>query len=140
MITNVNEIWGNKVIPVVYRRSGKNDIWVRLPFSKDNRSFLGGGTRKQEPVWNAEKKVWSLPRSRFNDVVDLILRRHGKAYIIQPYVDTEKCAPACRNATGHECQCSCLGANHGSGNDGSWFDISDSLALRHGKKIWDAVF
>ena len=107
---------------------------VRLPFSKDNRSFLGGGTRKQEPVWDKEKKYWSLPKSRFNEVVDLILKRHAKVYIIQPSVETEKCAPACRNATGHECQCSCMGANHGVGNDGNWFDISETFALQHGKK------
>jgi len=131
---DVNAIWGNKLIPVVHRPSGKNSIRIRIPYAEDNRSYLGGGTRKQEPVWDKEMKFWSLPRSRFNEVVDLILKRHENIYIIQPYLETEKCAPACRKATGHECQCSCLGANHGSGNDGSWFDISESLALRHGKQ------
>ena len=131
---DVKTIWNNKHTSVVHRPDGKRDIRIRLPYAKDNRSYLGGGTRKQEPVWDKESKFWSIPRSRFNEVVDLILQRHGRVYIIQPYVETEKCAPACRNATGHECQCSCLGANHGSANDGSWFDISESLSLRHGKK------
>ena len=28
------------------------------------------------------------------------------------------------------CQCECIGANHGAGNDGSWFEVSDTFPTR----------
>ena len=61
------------------------------------------------------------------------LARYGKVYIVQSYREHEVCAPACWDAKGHECSCSCMGANHGMGNDGrGWTVISDTLAVRHG--------
>jgi hypothetical protein len=41
---------------------------------------------------------------------------------------------ACLGAEKHECQCSCMGANHGAGNDGSWFEITDYFATRWGER------
>ena len=73
---------------------------------------------------------WELPKSWFNDFVDRALQRYGKVYIIQPYREQEICARACQEALGHECQCSCMGANHGVGNDGSWFEVSP-IPSRH---------
>ncbi|MEP1497973.1 MAG: hypothetical protein ABJK50_20985, partial [Pseudophaeobacter sp.] len=54
--------------------------------------------------------------------------------IIQPYREQEICARACQEALGHECQCSCMGANHGAGNDGSWFEVSDTFSTRWGDR------
>lgn len=134
--SDLTTVWRNGGTPVILRRGGNLDLRIRLPFSPDNRSILKVSSRKKEPVWNKEKKYWSLPPSRFNEIVNLLLHKFGKVYIIQPYIETEKCAPACMNAEGHECQCSCLGANHGRGNNGRWFEISDSLAVRHGEKVY----
>ncbi|WP_354134437.1 hypothetical protein [Bradyrhizobium sp. S3.9.1] len=58
----------------------------------------------------------------------------SKVYIIQPYREQEICARACQEAQGHECQCSCMGANHGVGNDGSWFEVSDTFSTRWGER------
>jgi hypothetical protein len=135
-LSDISTVWKNGGTPVILRRGGSMSLRIRLPFAPENRSFLKVGSRKKEPEWNKEKKYWSLPPSRFNELVDLLLNRFGKVYIIQPHVETEKCASACMNAEGHDCQCSCLGANHGRGNDGRWFEISDSLAVRHGKKVY----
>jgi hypothetical protein len=82
--------------------------------------------------WIDKHRYWELPKAWFNDFVDRSLSRYGKVYIIQPYREQEKCAPACQNATGHECQCSCMGEHHGAGNDGSWFEVSDTFATRWG--------
>ena len=65
---------------------------------------------------------------------DRALQRYGKVYIIQPYREQEICARACQEALGHECQCSCMGANHGIGNDGSWFEVSDTFSTRWGNR------
>lgn len=125
-------IWNQPRIPVVLRRTGKGErLRVRLPFANDNRSWLQS-IGKSSPDWISEAKYWELPKLWFNSFVNAALRRYGKLYVIQPYRPQEKCAPACLNAVGHECECSCMGANHGAGNNGSWFEVTETFATRWG--------
>jgi hypothetical protein len=127
-------IWNQKRIPVVIRRGGKGQSpWVRLPFADNNRTWLRDG-RRNSPTWNAEDKYWEIPKLWFNDFVQRALKKYGKLYVVQPYREQEKCATACMNAKGHDCNCSCMGANHGMGNDGSWFEVSETFATRWGKQ------
>jgi hypothetical protein len=126
----VDYVWNQGRIPVVMRRTGKGQrLRVRLPYADANRQWLQNG-RRTSPVWIARSKYWELPKAWFNDLVERSLRRYGKLYVIQPYREQEKCAPACQNAVGHECQCSCMGRYHGAGNDGSWFEVSETFATR----------
>lgn len=126
----LKKIWNQKEIPVVLRRGGKGErLRIRLPYSPDNESWLRNG-KKRSPEWVKGDRYWEVPKSWFNDFVAQAMENYGKLYIIQPYREQEKCAPACQNAVGHECQCSCMGANHGVGNDGSWFEVSETFAAR----------
>lgn len=128
----IRRVWNQRNIPVILRRGGKGQhLRIRLPFAKNNRDWLRDGKRLS-PEWVQKEKYWETPKAWFNSIVDRILRRYGKLYVIQPYREQEICAPACLNATGHECQCSCMGANHGAGNDGSWFEVNETFATR-----WD---
>ena len=125
-------------VPVAQRRTGPRQMLrVKLPFAVDNRGWLRQG-RRTNPDWIAPKDrqpgYWQTPKSWFNDFVDRALLRYGRVYIIQPYRPKEICAPACQNARGHECQCSCMGEHHGTGSDGSWFEVSDAFAFRHGTR------
>jgi hypothetical protein len=125
-------VWGQKRTPVVLRRTGKGErLRVRLPYAETKRHWFQN-ERRTSPVWIASGKYWELPKAWFNDFVDRSLAKYGKVWIIQPYREQEICAPACQNAIGHECQCSCMGLYHGAGNDGSWFEISDTFATRWG--------
>jgi hypothetical protein len=131
-------VWNQRETPVILRRTGKGeDIRLRLPTanaSRDHmihRSWIRNG-RRSAVAWSQTMRCWEAPRSWFNDLVERCLDQFGKVYIIQPFREQEKCAPACMNASGHECQCSCMGANHGTGNDGSWFEVSDTFATRWG--------
>jgi hypothetical protein len=128
-------VWKQKQIPVVLRRTGRGDqLRVRLPYAHDNRQWLQGG-RRNMPVWiGGDEAYWELPKAWFNDFIDRALLRYGKVYIIQPYREHEICARACQEARGHECECSCMGANHGAGNDGSWFEVSDIFSIRWGER------
>ena len=129
----LRKIWNQKDIPVILRRTGRGmKLRVRFPYKEDTYSWLRNG-RHTKPIWVAKQEYWELPKSWFNDLVNRSLDRFGAVYIIQPYREQEKCAPACLNATGHECQCSCMGANHGAGNDGSWFEVTDTFAARWGE-------
>lgn len=128
-------VWSQKKIPVALRRTGKGEkLRVRLPFSDDNRQWLRNG-RRTEPMWIGDPKAyWELPKAWFDDFVNRALGRFGKVYIIQPFREQEICARACQEARGHECECSCMGANHGAGNDGSWFEVSDTFSTRWGER------
>jgi hypothetical protein len=131
-MSDVGRIWEQRAIPVVLRRSGKGErLRVRLPYDEGNRDWLRNG-RRSKPEWVKSGKYWELPKDWFNDFVNRALAKFGRLYVVQPYREQEKCAPACLNAVGHECQCSCMGANHGVGNDGSWFEVSETFATRWG--------
>lgn len=126
----LNQVWNQGHIPVILRRTGKGQLLrARLPFSSDNRQWLKDG-RRLSPAWINKGSYWELPKAWFNDFVNRALERYGQVYIVQPFREQEKCSPACQNAVGHECQCSCMGLYHGSGNDGSWFEVNDTFSTR----------
>jgi hypothetical protein len=130
----LKEVWSQKSVPVVLRRDGKGEqVRVRLPYAEGNYAWLRDG-RRLRPSWNASLTCWEIPKAWFNDLVNRSLRRWGRIYVIQPYQEQEICAPACMNASGHECQCSCMGANHGQGDDGGWFSTDDAFAARWGDR------
>ncbi|UCA46155.1 hypothetical protein [Pseudochrobactrum sp. XF203] len=130
----MNEIEFGKILvqghtPVALRFGKGHKLYVRVPYADDNRRWLQSGKRTS-PVWLKERKQWELPQSWFNDFVNKCLQRYRRVYVVQPFRIMEKCSPACRNAQGHECQCSCMGANHGSESHEGWFDISDTFSFK----------
>jgi hypothetical protein len=129
----LHRIWNQVLIPVVVRRGKGFPLFVRLPYSQDNRVWLRG-EKKTQPTWVADKKHWELPKAWFDGLVARFLSRYKQLYIVQPYTELEKCAPACMNARGYECECSCMGVNHGAGVSSDWLIISDSFAVRSGER------
>lgn len=130
----IQYVWGQGVIPVILRRTGTGQMLrARLPFATTNRDWLRNG-RRAKPSWIAAGKYWELPKAWFNDLVERALTDFGQVYVVQPYREQEKCSPACQNAVGHECQCSCMGLYHGQGNDGSWFEVSVTFSTRWGEQ------
>ena len=128
----LRDIWNQNKLPVVLRRGGKGQrIRLRLPYSENNLSWLQNGKRIR-PEWFGSERYWEIPKTWFNDFVERALKKYGLLYVIQPYREQEKCSPSCLNAIGHECQCSCMGLNHGAGNDGSWFEVNEAFAVRWG--------
>lgn len=128
--------WQNPNIPIVVRTGIRGrKLTARLPYRGDNRKWLYGlatSSRKPEISWAQREGAWKLPVNWLNRFVESALERYGRLYIVQPYRVMEKCAPACRNARGHDCQCSCMGANHGIGDGDGWFDVSETFSFRWG--------
>lgn len=126
-------IWNQKDIPVLFRRSAPNPLQLRMPYGTNNYEWLREGKRRK-PDWNPSLKCWELPISWFEGLIARLLERHGLLYVIQVYKEQQKCAPACWNAKGFHCECSCMGANHGTGHPGaSWYEVSDTFAFSRGK-------
>lgn len=125
----LKQIWTQTEIPVVFRGGPVRPLLVRLPFRDSNYSWLRH-ERRAAPEWLGRYKAWSIPKSWFENTLQRCLAQFGTVYVIQPFKTTEKCAPACWNAKGAECECSCLGKNHGSGNPiGKWHIVSDTFAV-----------
>jgi hypothetical protein len=125
---------GQTEIPVIWRPGGKEPLRIRLAHTLDILTWLTI-PRKRRPIWKKEGRYWDLPANRFNDLVDQALNEWPAVYVIQPYREQEKCAPACWNAVGHQCQCSCMGQRHGTGYPGGrWFVVSETFALQWGDR------
>lgn len=132
MQQTVSAIWNQKRVPVVFRPGAQDQpgLLVRLPYHSGNRDWLRGG-RRRKPEWDPTEKLWKVPRAWFSVIVNACLDRFDEVYVIQPHNPMEKCAPACWEAKGEECQCSCLGVHHGEGRPGGrWYEVSDALAVQ----------
>lgn len=130
----LREIWQQKAIPVIYRQNRPNPVLLRIPYSSNNLDWIRGNNRNY-PRWNPQYKCWEIPTSWFDEMVERVLRHYGKLYVIQLHRENQKCAHACWNAKGFHCECSCMGANHGSGHPGGvWHEISDTFAFQWGDK------
>ena len=139
---DLRRIWRQNQIPVIVRKGKGYRLIVKLPHSsitfEDRRSacaFLQAvRPTGRSPDWLERYKGWEVAQDWFSDLVNHILGKYSKLYIIQPYREQEKCASQCMNAQGHECQCSCMGANHGAGGPGAgWFEVSETFATRWGE-------
>lgn len=127
----LKRIWGQTETPVLLRRGGVGEkLRLRFPESDGGIEWLFEGKQPWLYWWCSENECWEVPKAWLNHLVERLLTRFGRLYVVQPYREQEKCAPACQNAKGHECNCSCMGANHGAGNDGSWFEVSDAFSTR----------
>jgi len=111
---------------VVYKPPGKQWLMVRLPYWGGNRAWLLAGGRLIE--WLARFKAWSLPRGRFDAVVKRCLSCYGSCYLIQVLRERVVCCEPCWNAEGYDCECSCMGVNHGSGHP-LQHEISEAVSL-----------
>lgn len=130
----LNVILAQRHIPSIIRLDHE-PLQVRLPYREDNRAWLMEGHTRMTISWNPDGKFWVTPTSWFNELARRLVERAGAAYIIQPYREQEKCAPACWNARGLECTCSCLGVHHGQGQpDGRWYVVGDACAVRWGSQ------
>jgi len=128
---NLQSVWGQDSRPVVLRGGPVRPLLVRLPSGR-GRGWLRRRHRGRLE-WVADLNAWDIPKSWFEDVLKRCLRTYGAVYVIQPYNSLKRCVPPCWNALGAHCECSCMGANHGSGHpEGRWHIVSETIAIRIG--------
>src|SRR5688572_9422734 len=115
-----NTIFKQNSSPVIYRPStGK--LWVKIPYDRKDTvdpsrySWLSS-LLPQYPQWFPLWKSWIVPRKHFDFITKQLLQIFKMVIVLQHYREKEVCAPACWNARNLECNCSCLGANHGAGH------------------------
>jgi len=101
-------IWRQGQIPAIFKRSRPLPVLLRVPFAQGNLEWLRDD-RRTKPQWNGQFKAWEIPTTWFDSVIRLSLKRYRAVYVIQLYREQQKCAPACWNAEGFHCECSCMG-------------------------------
>ncbi len=125
-------LWRQGRVPTIFKPNKPLPVLVKLPFAEENLEWLRDG-RKSKPKWNSRYKAWEIPTAWFDSVIKLALRRFNETYVIQLYKEQQKCAPACWNAQGFHCECSCMGENHGGGDPGgNWYEVSETYAVSWG--------
>lgn len=135
---DAKKAWNQKKIPVILRRrkqDGKNPkLRVRMPLGGEHIQILKGRSKhNHNPVHFDKEDFWELPYSRLDNLVKILATTYGKVILMQPIRKSQVCARACMTAHGFECECSCLGANHGSHNmDSSWYEVNDTYAISYG--------
>ncbi len=129
------EIWRQNKIPIIFRRDKPNPILIKLPGSlRDEYSWIRGSNR-YKPKRAEKYSGWEIPVSWFDKIIERCLERYNQLFVIQIYRELQKCAPACWNAQGFHCECSCMGANHGMGHPGgNWYEVSETFAFEWGEK------
>jgi hypothetical protein len=125
--------WEQFDIPAIYKQK-RGPLLVRLPYRVDNGEWLQGDCQHRHE-WKPRLYRWETPRSWFDRLVSQCLNSYGQVYVIQEFRPQQKCAPACWDAEGVDCVCSCGGRNHGEGQpSGRWFILSDTCAVASGKR------
>lgn len=127
-------VWRQCSIPVLVRPQSHPPLFVRLPYSATNRSWLQAcGRINPKLVQNAKsgRSHWEVPMAWFSPLIRRCIEKYGRVYVIQPVDRSEVCASSCWNAKREICECSCLGTNHGGGRPaGSWKEISEAFAVQ----------
>ncbi len=127
-------IWSKANPPVIFRRGNSTPLLVRLPYASTNYVWLRSDKR-HKPKWNKQYKCWEIPVAWYDWLADRMLKEYMAVYLIQLYREQQVCAPACWNAIGLHCECSCMGENHGNGYpDGKWREVSETFAFEWGPR------
>lgn len=91
----------------------------------------------RSPEFNGDR--WNLPRSSLVRLVTAAVNRYGFIVLYRDMSSPSQCTRACLEATGAECQCSCLGQHHGQDAAG-WFErVGDAVVAECGEFIRAAV-
>ena len=131
-VRDARAIWRQTEVPVVFRRARPEPLLVKVPFAAGNLDWLRDD-QVRKPVWDAKYKAWEVPQAWFERMIRLAVRRYQQCYVVQLHRERQVCAPACWNAEGLHCECSCMGEHHGSGHPGGrWYEVGETFAVSWG--------
>lgn len=106
-------------------------VIAKLPPQKGNYWWLKRTVRIRSPHLEGDR--WHLPRNCLVRLVTAAVDRYGYIAVWRDMSRLSRCTKACLEATGVECDCSCLGTYHGENSDG-WFErIGDAVVADRGE-------
>jgi hypothetical protein len=112
-------------------------VIARIPAMKGNRRWLHETVRIRSPRLAGDR--WYLPRNCLVRLVTAAVDRYGYIVVSRDMSRLSRCTRSCLEATGMDCDCSCLGAYHGQ-NSGGWFErVGDVVVADLGETTRTAV-
>ncbi|MDR8415068.1 endonuclease VII domain-containing protein [Nonomuraea sp. 3-1Str] len=107
-------------------------IVAELPPVPGTKRWLKRSAGIRAPQFGDDKK-WRLPRSSLGRLIIVCIDRYGYAAVWRDMAKLSTCNRLCLEATGDECDCSCLAANHGQNSPG-WHQMSGhTVVADHGE-------
>lgn len=94
-------------------------VIAKIPAMKGNKRWLRRTVRVRSPLLDGDR--WHLPRNCLTKLVTAAVDRYGYIVIWRDMSKLSRCTRACLEATGVDCDCSCLGAHHGE-DSYRWFE------------------
>lgn len=105
-------------LPLVWLpRDGQ--VIARIPPARGNYWWLHATIGIRSPYLDDDR--WRLPRNCLVRLVTAAVDRYGHVVVCRDMARLSRCTRACLEATGGECQCTCMGASHGE-DSGAWFE------------------
>lgn len=113
-------------------RPRHGQVRVKLPYADGNRHWLRQtcGARTQVK-FDRDGKHWLVARGHFRTVIEALAARFGEVEVFVDQTVSTKCGPSCQGAVGDECNCQCLGANHGGQVSAGWVRVSEEFLVQH---------
>jgi hypothetical protein len=108
-------------------RDAEEDDRLRGWFPLDEpKKWLRKGARIKSPELVDNR--WHVPRSAMFKVVKACVEEFGRVGLFRDAEDALECDLRCMDAEGDECDCGCLGQNHG-GLNRLWMTVRDAVEL-----------
>ncbi|MGS2615154.1 hypothetical protein ACVCAH_11605 [Micromonospora sp. LZ34] len=122
--------------PHIYRPLYPDRLRLLLPYDPRNRAWLHEelGWRIR-PDYSKQHRRWLIARNHFTVLVDALLDRFGQVDATIEFSTTQKCDTRCREATGDDCECSCLGEHHGGGLWDGWIQVGETTLIAPGRQV-----
>ncbi|WP_433038601.1 hypothetical protein [Actinomycetospora sp. CA-053990] len=105
-----------------------------LPYLWGSRLHRAVGWRKRISIQMTRRGsvVWVVNRAYLDQVVEELLAHFSAVELLLDYNSRTVCDRRCQNARGSDCECSCFGNHHGSGDAGrGWVSISDTVVIKN---------
>lgn len=123
--------------PTVYRALSEPRVWAWMPYGDGtNRRWLHARLGERiRPEWNKHARRWEVSRRHLRPLVDALAEKFGEVEVTLEFSTKEQCDSRCQTAMNDDCQCSCLGENHGGGVFLDWIVVSDTTLIRHERYV-----
>lgn len=106
---------------------------VRISHPEDNRAWLGSiRTRGRGLLWQREERHCECHSAWLAALAEVVLAHHCRVWLMQQFDCRAGCNESCITGRGLDCECGCLGRNHGAGLVDGWaqrIEANDACAL-----------
>jgi hypothetical protein len=99
----------------------EGQVIAKIPPRKGNYRWLHHHLAIRSPRLDGDR--WHLPRNCLLKFVTAAVDRYGYVAVYRDMSKLSRCNRLCLEAQGMECDCSCMGAHHGTADSGGWFEV-----------------